>query len=343
LGSSKERTANLLPNKKLSVSFFCFFNDWNFRLRRLCLLLLLLLLDPDQSSITLTWIHLLATIQTNFFFSNDFMALSNHLSFFLAHLSFVGTHVVFVLWLNFLFNDPFDLGLPTMDSKVVKPPDTCTHLNIENLIFDVLLFLVWWGQHSIMARNAYKKAVGLYDHPLERPIFATCAFLIWFANIYFWKPISDCSSWSPFTISPIFLVLFGVVFVFSSLIILGLLWSLPDHVFGTQSYKYSQGKRPKSNEIIRKFPYGLVRHPAASGFLWLYWAIPAYTPNHILLASLWTVFILVGTLVFEEGGLRGPDEFGQKYKVYANEVSALYPNLRCIKSFLGSNQKKHSS
>ncbi len=52
----------------------------------------------------------------------------------------------------------------------------------------------------------------------------------------------------------------------------------------------------------------------------MYWALPAYTYNHVLLASLWTVFILVGTLVLEEGGLRSQDEFGRAYSAYAREV-----------------------
>lgn len=73
---------------------------------------------------------------------------------------------------------------------------------------------------------------------------------------------------------------------------------------------------------------------------WMYWAIPSYTPNHILLASLWTVFILVGTLIFEEGGLRGPSEFGKAYETYANQVSGLYPNAGCIFSMLGSSKSK---
>lgn len=75
----------------------------------------------------------------------------------------------------------------------------------------------------------------------------------------------------------------------------------------------------------------------------MYWALPAYTPSHILLASLWTVFILVGTLVFEEGGLRGPDEFGKKYDAYAKEVAGLYPKPSCIFSLLAGGESPHKA
>jgi len=87
-------------------------------------------------------------------------------------------------------------------------------------------------------------------------------------------------------------------------------------------------------KLITSFPYGLVRHPAASGFLWMYWFLPAYTPTHILLASLWTIFILVGTLEFEEGGLRGEDEFGKAYVEYSKNVAALYPTPKAIMNSL---------
>jgi hypothetical protein len=52
----------------------------------------------------------------------------------------------------------------------------------------------------------------------------------------------------------------------------------------------------------------------------MYWSLPAYTANHLLLAALWTVFIVVGTLFFEEGGLKGTDEFGAKYHAYSQDV-----------------------
>ena len=52
-------------------------------------------------------------------------------------------------------------------------------------------------------------------------------------------------------------------------------------------------------------------------------------------ASLWSIFIVIGTLVFEEGGLRGTDEFGAKYAAYAKEVAPLWPSWYSIQSFLG--------
>ena len=52
------------------------------------------------------------------------------------------------------------------------------------------------------------------------------------------------------------------------------------------------------------------------------------------------VFIVVGTLVFEEGGLRGPDEFGKNYSEYSSRVYAFYPSIYSIKTLLGLEKKK---
>jgi len=45
----------------------------------------------------------------------------------------------------------------TLDSKVVLPADKCDKFNTSNLVNNVILIWgVWWGSHSILARKAYK-------------------------------------------------------------------------------------------------------------------------------------------------------------------------------------------
>jgi len=98
---------------------------------------------------------------------------------------------------------------------------------------------------------------------------------------------------------------------------------MPDHVFGTS--RHILKKEKVSHDIFVHFPYGMVRHPAATGFLWMFWAIPSWSANHIFYAACWSLFIIVGTH-FEEGGLRGAHgEFGKKYLVYAKQVGMFFP------------------
>jgi len=256
------------------------------------------------------------------------------LSYALSHIAFVATHLVFVYWLFFMANDPLQLGIRTLDVKVVAPADKCVQVDWNAVVNNLLWFGLWCGQHFLMSRKFYKQATGLWGSPLERPIFATAAWICWFLQIYTWQPITDCTTFNVFEVPLWHWILSGIICALAAVFIVSLLWTLPEHVFGTDRYKYAHGQYPQGT-LITWFPYGLVRHPAAAGFLWLYWFFPSYTPNHIYLATLWTIFILVGTLLNEEGGLVGQDEFGQRYLKYQKEVSAFYPNLACIKRFFG--------
>ena len=70
--------------------------------------------------------------------------------------------------------------------------------------------------------------------------------------------------------------------------------------------------------------------------MWFYIGfVPGWNVNHAVLASFWTVFIVAGTLVFEEGGLRGPHEFGKKYDVYSRYVNPFIPSIWSLKKFVG--------
>jgi hypothetical protein len=53
-------------------------------------------------------------------------------SYVLSRVAFVATHVVFAYWLNFILNDPLDLGLVTLDAK---PPLLYARLVVFFLIF----------------------------------------------------------------------------------------------------------------------------------------------------------------------------------------------------------------
>ena len=41
-------------------------------------------------------------------------------------------------------------------------------------------------------------AVGLWQHPLERPLFAVIAPIAWLITLLFWKPVTNCETFSVF-------------------------------------------------------------------------------------------------------------------------------------------------
>ena len=75
------------------------------------------------------------------------MQMIRTLSWALSRIAFLATHAVFALWLNFLLNDPFNLGgvsadhqneqpmmkllQPTLDARQVVAPDRCTKLDTQ--------------------------------------------------------------------------------------------------------------------------------------------------------------------------------------------------------------------
>lgn len=168
-----------------------------------------------------------------------------------------------------------------------------------------------------------KEALGLWEHPFDRPFFglvACSAITIWHV---FWKPISDCERWEILETPLVRAALSTAVAGFCLFLVLGFFWTLPDHVFGTSRHEVR--KTPFVPKLITSFPYGMVRHPAATGFLWLFWSIPSYTVNHIVYAIFWSIFIICGT-TWEENGIRSiSGDFGPKYAQYAEQVGMFFP------------------
>jgi len=72
-------------------------------------------------------------------------------------------------------------------------------------------------------------------------------------------------------------------------------------------------------------------------------ALPSQTPNHLLLAGFWIVYILIATLVFEEGGLKSSDEFGAEYLKYRAQVPAFYPRPSALAALFGLSKPPRSA
>ena len=87
----------------------------------------------------------------------------NLLSYLLSRFAFVGTHVVFLYWLVFLLNDPLNFGTNTLDAKTILPQAQCTSIIWDNVYYDLGLFALWWGTHSLFARKVVKVILKLPD------------------------------------------------------------------------------------------------------------------------------------------------------------------------------------
>jgi protein-S-isoprenylcysteine O-methyltransferase Ste14 len=265
------------------------------------------------------------------------------ISYALSRFAVAATLFDFIIFLTFILNDPFNLGsiapfqIPTLDFDEyhLKSRVTCSPVIRSHLMSNLFYFALWWGTHSGLARKVTKNALGLLGHPIEKPLFASIAAITWFIQMYTWQPISDCSRWDTRDTSIGSWIISGCIIALSCLLIAGTLWTHPDNMFGTEKYKYQQGKFPKQKLIKSTFPFGLVRHPISTGMLWCIWALPSYTPSHILLASLWTAFIVISNLEFEERKFSQKTEVGREYAQYRKEVWAFLPTLKSALTVLG--------
>mmetsp|Transcript_15288 Transcript_15288/g.21493 ORF Transcript_15288/g.21493 Transcript_15288/m.21493 type:complete len:225 (-) Transcript_15288:277-951(-) len=200
---------------------------------------------------------------------------------------------------------------------------SCTNFDITAFGQNIALMLLWMIQHSGMARPKVKKLLGIYGLPSERGIYGCATVCVWACWVHFWRPVQTCYTWDPLQ-TPLIRLIPGFFAVIAGIITtLSILYLIPDHIVGT-SAEYNNPDREK--KVYYRYPYSMLRHPASAGWLYFTWgtALMAASLNHIVWASQWTVFIMFGTYL-EEQGLR--KEFGDGYDTYSKQVPAFCPYI----------------
>jgi methanethiol S-methyltransferase len=189
---------------------------------------------------------------------------------------------------------------------------------------DVALIALFGLQHSVMARPRFKAAwTRIVPEALERSVYVLLASLVLILLFWFWHPI-PMPIWS---VSSLWLayLLWGL-FALGWLIVL-LSTFLLNHfeLFGLQQVWSHGGSRPAAPPEFRTpLFYKRVRHPLYSGFILAFWAIPAMSAGHLLLAAGMTVYILIA-IRHEERDLVGL--FGAQYEAYRSRAGMLIPRL----------------
>jgi protein-S-isoprenylcysteine O-methyltransferase Ste14 len=182
------------------------------------------------------------------------------------------------------------------------------------LAVDLALVLAFGVQHSVMAREGFKRLLTrtLPVH-LERSTFVLASALCTAAMAFWWAPIGgdvwalDVHTGVALAVQGIAFAGFGLTFVASFAF---------DH-FGLFGLK--QGGRPAFRTPAL---YRLVRHPMMLGILVGVWAAPRMTIGHVVFAASLTAYVLVGVHFEERSLLR---ELGESYARYRAEVPLLLP------------------
>jgi len=187
---------------------------------------------------------------------------------------------------------------------------------------NLLLLSLFGIQHSVMAREGFKRTLNRWINPdLERSTYCLATALVLFALVWFWVPFGGVV-WSVDT--PWLTALLRVFSCIGWGIAIAATYML-DHaeLFGLkQGCRALIGSTASTTEFKEPLLYRYVRHPMQSGILLGVWSVPVSTVSHCMLAVGITLYILIG-LHFEERALAR--EFGDQYADYKSRVKRLIP------------------
>lgn len=195
----------------------------------------------------------------------------------------------------------------------------------SSVAINLLLFVVFGLQHSVMARSRWKEWVERVAGPgLERPVYvmATCLALgVLYAG---WQPI-------PLVILDLKSTFMGGVLVVVGVcgwlaVLTASLFVGHFNLFGLRQAWHAFRAQPCPPLPLRaRALYRYVRHPMYLGTLVAFWVHPTMTVGRVLFASCMTAYVLIGVR-FEEQDLAR--EHGAVYEAYRRRVPMLVPALR---------------
>lgn len=192
----------------------------------------------------------------------------------------------------------------------------------EAVVIDLALMVVFALQHSVMARQGFKRWWTKFVPPsVERSTYVLASSLALALLVWQWRPIPHPvwritdPAWGNAVLS---LALIGWIMA-------GLSTFLISHfeLFGLAQVARNLIRRePAASQFRAPLFYRFVRHPLYLGFALAFWAAPVMTVGHLLFAVVTTAYIFVG-IALEERDLVAV--FGEEYRRYKARVPMLIP------------------
>ena len=193
---------------------------------------------------------------------------------------------------------------------------------LQSVLINAALLAVFALQHSIMARQWFKRAwTKIIPRAAERSTYVLLASAALLLLITYWQPLIT-PVWTVeapvgrAVLQVLFWAGWGMVLVGTFLI---------DHfdLFGLrQAWTHFQGRQYTPPAFRTPGPYNVVRHPIYLGFLIAFWSAPTMTAGHLFFAVMTTAYIVVA-IQFEEHDL--VTFHGDKYQAYQRSVSMILP------------------
>ncbi len=193
------------------------------------------------------------------------------------------------------------------------------------LTIDLLLLGLFVVQHSVMARQGFKRWWTRYvPEPIERSTYVLASSLALILLFWLWRPLGgpvwEIESTAGQAIA------YGLFGFGWALILLSTFLINHFDMFGLRQVWLHLRQRPYTPlTFVTPGLYRLVRHPLYVGWFFAFWATPLMTAAHLVFALATTGYILVA-IQFEERDLL--DFHGEDYAEYRRRVPMLVPAIK---------------
>jgi protein-S-isoprenylcysteine O-methyltransferase Ste14 len=192
------------------------------------------------------------------------------------------------------------------------------------LAVNIMLLLLWGVQHSMMARDWFKKAIEtVVPHHIERSTYVLVSTITLAVVMMLWQPMSG-EIWR-IEEGTLQIIVWGLFALGWTITLISTF--LTDHfdLFGLRhSWLHFVEKTYTDVQFTERWIYSWIRHPMMLGLLISFWAVPVMTMSHLVFSIGMSCYIFIG-IHFEERAMI--KAVGESYGHYQKRTSKIIPKI----------------